>query len=83
MKRPENYDNNWLGITCTIAHLWEGKKIVGTCLDTPNAVAYAKAMKPTITKATGILGKYDMKDIESRIWFCKDNPNLGKGLKLY
>ncbi len=81
--KPADYDNSWLGVTgITIATLYHNNKIIGTTLDTPNAVAYAKGKYPQITKAVGICGEYDMKDIESRIWFSVTDENLSKGLKI-
>ena len=34
-------DNAWLGNTATVARLYKGRKLVGQCIDTPNAIACA------------------------------------------
>ncbi len=46
-KQPKAYDNSWIG-NMNAAHpckLYKGTKIVGYCVDTPNAIAFG--MKQT------------------------------------
>lgn len=42
-KKPKAYDNSWIGNinAAAVATLYEGKRVIGTCMDCPNPVAYA------------------------------------------
>ncbi len=56
--KPQKFDNNWLGICgegLATLHDKNGK-IIGTCLDTPNCVAYAMLKHSNIHHSRGILG---------------------------
>lgn len=66
--RPQKNDNSWLGnMGLTKARLYNNDEIIGECLDTSNCVACAFAINNNITKAVGICGEYDIKDIKNRM----------------
>ena len=63
-------DNAWIGSTCTVATLYRGKKMVGTCLDTPNAIACA-VKHTSATRAVDGFGetvKLDANRVEHGGW---------------
>lgn len=64
----------------TTAYLYIDNKCIGYTTDTPNAVAHALSKNDKINKVIGFLGEYDMEDIKKRVWFAKDEENLGKNL---
>lgn len=82
--KPKQYDNAWLGIAGEgIASLHTSKgDLVGTCLDTPNCIAYAMVTKPAIAYAISpIFGKKKRTDLQDRLgWVAQDeaihSPNI-------
>lgn len=61
MKKPQEYDNSFLGIVGEgLASLYDiSGNIIGTCLDTPNCVSYAMLTNKEIATAKGLLGVRD------------------------
>jgi hypothetical protein len=83
IKKDNNMNKKAIGnFGMTLAKLYnEEGKLIGVTLDTPNAIAYALSVNNSIADAQGILGFYNMQDINSRVWFAKDNKKLGEYLK--
>ncbi len=65
--KPANYDNSWLGVTVTTAYCYnKAGKLIFTTIDAPNPVAWAVQNNPQITKVSGLLGEYDIKEMKKR-----------------
>lgn len=68
MKKPKDYDNNFLGIVgegLATLHNNTGN-VIGTCLDTPNCISYAMLTNNEVTTAKGLLGVKDRSITDNR-----------------
>lgn len=64
----------------SLAHLYDvtGKEI-GTCMDTPNNMAYAMAINENVVKIkTPYMGDYERKDLENRFQTALNNSEYHK-----
>jgi hypothetical protein len=85
-QKPAAYDNSFLGIQgVTQATLFNSKGVaIGTCMDTPNNVAFAMATDLRISSASGLLGKRLRKDLAYKFkWIVKDADYHAKFVKMF